>query len=366
MPRDTAKQLRALIGRDTVRLALRLLLDWPRDSDLEPGYSIILGVPWHLRHLTSVNLECIARTDQTHLRNIHLVLDRAAPGPLREIEESLTPQLRELPISFHCYSGLAGRIVEWSDVSTFYNGLNCITALQQISTSHAVLHDFDLYPLVPDYFERLYRQMVENDLRFCGVETTRFDGLNDADLVLGTWGLGMDVGWLRSRFSPADILHRIRRVRGRPVSLDPFSDIQLTHKAKRALLTGGSPDDFCHVKNLCSSYLRFTTGRHVTVAWRLHYLWYLESIHCGRDLTTITDAMQKAVDLRLKVDDQEIDFTGTNHTCANVLESELTRMDSFLFDRPRPETLAFIAGFRRFLSNCPSNSAAGPIGCSAV
>jgi hypothetical protein len=351
MNRDMVKQLRALIGRDSVRLALRMLLRWPRDSPLESGYSIILGVPWHLRHLTSVNLECIARTDRSNLRQIHVVLDRVAPVQLDEIRASLPSHLLELPLLFHCYSGVAGRIVEMADVSTFYNGMNCITALQQMATKHAVLHDFDLYPVVPHYFERIYRQMLEHDLHFCGVETTRFDGLLDSDLVLGTWGLGMDVEWLRRRFAPADILHRIRTIRGRPVSLDPFSDIQFTHCAQRELVEGLQPDDFCHVKNLCSSYLRFKTGRPVKLAWRLHYLWYLEHIHCGRDLAPITQAMNEATDLALLVDGQMIDFFGTDPTCANVLDAELSRMDQFLFDSIRPQVRSYLDASRRFLEH---------------
>jgi len=353
MNRDTVKRLRAAVGRDSVRQMLRVLLRWPKDAPLDDGYSIILGVPWHLRHLLSVNLECIARTDRSNLRTIHVVLDRAAPRELEEIRSAVPDHLRILPISFHCYRGLAGRIVEMADVSTFYNGMNCITALQRIDTRHAILHDFDLYPLVPDYFERMHRQMVRNDLDFCGVELTRFDGLTDDDRILGTWGLGMNVQRLRRSFEPVDILHRIRRIRGRHVTLDPFSDIQHTHAASRELVDGVSPEDFCHVKNLCSSYLRFNTGRHVTLAWRMHYLWYLESIHLGRDLDRITASMDAAEGLVLEVDGRTLDFADTHPTCANVLESELFRMDRFLFESVRSDTRTYVEAFRRFLSGDP-------------
>ena len=354
MPHHALRQLRAAIGRDSVRLAIRLLLDWPRTDHLQPGYSIILGVPWHLRHLTNVNLEFLSRTDHANLRVIHLVLDRVAPSELEQIKAGIPAHLRQLPLALHCYKGMAGRLIELADVSTFYNGMNCITALQRIDTKYAILHDFDLYPLVPDYFERMFRQMRERDLQFCGVELTTFDGLSTEDRVLGTWGLGMNVEWLRGRFAPVDILHRMRKIRGRPVSLDPFSDIQLGHDADRELVDGFAPEDFCHVKNLCSSFLRFSTGRRVTLAWRLHYLWYLESIAIGRDLRPITASMEHAKDLQMRVDGQMIDFSGTHPTCANVLESELLRMDRFLFGTVRSSVREFVDAFRRFLKQEPS------------
>lgn len=334
---------------------------WTPEPAWQPGYSIILGVPWHLRHLLNTNLRFIARQDCSSLHAIHCVLDRVAPDTLATLREKASQQFPDLPLRFHCYRGFAGRVIERADVSTFYNGMNCATALQAIDTRHAILHDFDLYPLVTDYFERVYQQMRRDQLRFCGTEFTRFDGLTDADRIIGTWCLGMDVEWLRRECRLADIFHVLQKIRGRWISLDPFSQIQFNRQPARALVDGGERTDFCHVMNLCSSYLRFSTGRPVAIAWRLHYLWYLENLEGTRELAGVTAAMQRSRGRDLVMDGRSIDFSGVHPTCANVLESELSRMDEFLFGAVRPEVTDYIHAFRQFVSADESPTGTVPV-----
>jgi len=346
---DSKKAVKGYLAREPVRYALNHALKWPVHQVLNEGYSLILGVPWHLRHLLNVNLEFIARTQSPSLQVVHVVLDRKSPQGLSQLEHSVAPHLQSLPLRFHCYSGVSGRIVEWADVSTFYNGMNCYTALSQMTTRHAILHDFDLYPLDPAYFEKIYMQMRDQHLEFCGVEYTMFDGLKPDDRVLGTWGLGMDVEYLFKRHRPVDIFHRLRIIRGRPVSLDPFSEIQLFSDTRRDRCQTLSTDSFCHVKNLCSSYLRLMTGRPVTLAWRLHYLWYLENLQNQRELEPVIDAMNSSSDRVLRMDGHVLDYSATHHTCANVLQRDLEHMDHFLFGEVREVTRSYIESFRLFL-----------------
>lgn len=342
-------KVRGVIGRELAKAAISPLIGWPRSGAVKAGYSVILGVPWHLRHLLKVNLRFLARLDRQNLRAIHVVLDRTNKSELNRMEADARADYPQLPLRFSCYSGLAGRIVERLDISTFYNSMNCATALAAIDSSHAILHDFDLYPLRADYFERIFDQMVRERLHYCGVEVTCFDGLTPEDMVLGTWGLGMDVAWLRETHRPIEIFHTVRRLGDRVISLDPFSDSQLQPGVRRAIVSPCDPDGFCHVKNLCSSYLRFSTGRRVTIAWRLHYLWYLESLIGVRSLADVTDRMIRSDSVCLDIDDRVVDFDGTHPTCANVLCTELTRMDRFLFGEVRPEVVRYIDAFRSFL-----------------
>ena len=343
------KRVRGFFGRELAKAAIGVLIDWPRAAELKPGYSVILGVPWHLRHLLEVNLRFLAKLDRRHLRAIHVVLDRASESERDRLERTARACHPQLPLVFQCYEGMAGRIVERLDISTFYNSMNCATALAAIDSTHAILHDFDLYPLRPDYFERMYQQMVRGRLHYCGVEVTCFDGLTSDDQVLGTWGLGMDVEWLRRTHRPIEIFHTMRTVGDRVISLDPFSESQLRPGVRRELVTSCSTDDFCHVKNLCSSYLRFSTGRWVSIAWRLHYLWYLESLIGQRRLEDVIARMEAADGSLLEIDGRSVDFKATHPTCANVLRMELARMDEFLFGEVRPEVVRYVDAFWTFL-----------------
>jgi hypothetical protein len=182
------------------------------------------------------------------------------------------------------------------------------------------------------------------------LERTYHEGLTREDNVLGTWCLGVDVEWLRRSHRPVDIFHRVATIRGEWITLDPFSAVQLT-TPRRSLVGTIDESACCHVRNLCATYLRHRSGERVRLAWKLHYLWYLEAVD-GRDrLDQITEAMDSASDgvLRLRGGGEE-DFRGVDPTCANVLEAELTKMDRFLYGTCRPHVTRYVAAFREFLA----------------
>lgn len=343
------KTLRNVIGREGVKLLLRPMLRWSALDHPVSGYSIMLGVPWDLRHLLKVNLDFISRTDLKNCHRIHVVFDRRRQPGYEQIASETQNQFPQLPLSFSHYAWLPGFVAETVSVSTFYNSLNCATMLPQVQTKYAILHDFDLYPLVPEYFEAVYRTIEGNGWHFCGLERTNFDGLTDEDNVFGTWCLGMDVQWLRSNFHPVDIFHRVQRIGERLISLDPFSSIELS-TARKGLVNDLNGEACCHVKNLCSTFLRFSTGRPAKIVWRLHYLWYLEYIgETPSNFLAAIEAMENANSSILKVGNCRTDFLGTDPTCANVLREELHRMEIILHGATRPEVERYIDAFSIFL-----------------
>lgn len=351
------QMLRRIVGRGLMRRVVGALSPWPRMGEVEPGYSIILGVPWGLRHLLNVNLRFLARTDRTGLARVFVVFDRTERPGAEGVIEAAKAEFPELPLKFCFYPRRAGRLVERIDVSTFYNSMNNVTALGRCPTRWALLHDFDLYPLVPNYFRDVIEKMERDDLRFCGLELTPFDGLTDDDRIIGTWCLGMDARWLRNEHRPHEIFHRVatvETVKGRrEVNLDPYSWLQ-TREPRRALVGTIDESACAHVRNLCSTHLRFTTGRPAKVVWRLHYLWYLEWLAGGdgveaQRMAQATERMRGATGPVLEVDGYRADFAGTDPTCANVLRDELTRMEVFLTGQVRPEVREFVSAFALFL-----------------
>lgn len=346
---------KALIAREAVKLALRPLLRWSPLVEPEPGFSIVLGVPWHLKELLPVNLLFVSKTNLEGLARIHVVFDRRRREEMDRIEAEARAKFPELPLVFQHYPSLAGRIIEAANVSTFYNSMNCALALGRVTTGTAILHDFDLFPLNPDYFQAVVRRMREEDWRFCGLERTHFDGLTDEDDILGTWCLGIDVEWLRRTHRPVEIFHRLEKIRGRWVTLDPFSSIQ-RRTPRRGLVGEIGRGACCHVGNLCATWMRHQSGQRVRFTWKMHYLWYLEALN-GRDrLDEIREKMDSTDDGILALEDFEGDFRNVDPTCANVLRVELRRMESFLHDRPRERILRFVDSFQAFLERAGSAS----------
>jgi hypothetical protein len=217
-----------------------------------------------------------------------------------------------------------------------------------------VLHDFDLYPLQPDYFTAVVDRMRREELHFCGVELTHFDGLTEEDMILGTWGLGMDAQWIRNRYRPIDIFHKFHTIGGRWTNLDPFSYMQTLTK-RRALMPDYADDSspevmkFCHVKNLCSTYLRYQKRHPIKVAWRLHYLWYLQSLIGDDTLARAVEAMRHAEGSVLDVNGMRVDFSDVDSTCASKLRKELVAMENSLHGSCRPEVEEFLRTFQEFL-----------------
>jgi len=348
-PRRNTTTLKARLGREAVKWALARFLRWSPVEDPEPGYTIILGVPWDLRHLLPVNLRFVSQTDLDECYRIHVVFDRCGRPGAQQLIEDCRASFPKLPLRFSFYPTAAGRIIERVNVSTFYNSMNTTLALGECRTRYAILHDFDLYPLVPDYFRAVVEAMRERDLRFCGLEYTFFEHLTEEDRLLGTWCLGIDVPWLRQTQQPIDCFHRVARVNGRLVSLDPFSWVQM-RTARRDLVRSLDGSACCHVNNLCSTYLRFVNRQWARIVWRLHYVWYLEKLAGdGRHFELALQTMEEAQGPVLDIDSYDVDFNGTDPTCANVLRDELRKMETFLFGRSRADVEAYVDAFEGFL-----------------
>lgn len=335
--------------REGTKHALRPWVRWKGLEAPREGYSIVLGVPWALRHLLAVNLRFVAAQEREGLDRVFVVFDRPAQEAGDAFIAATVEAFPELPLDLRFQPRPAADLVHRVGRSKFYASLNWVTGLAHCETRHAVLHDFDLFPVQPDFFRRIHRSLRERGLRFSGAEHTRFDGLTERDALIGTWELGIDVAWLRANHRAIDCFHKWAHVGGRLVDLDAFSWIQ-SRTAERALADGVSEDSFVHVKNLCSTYLRVSQGQPAQVAWRLHSLWYLESL-VGETggLDALSARMDAAAGPALTVRAMTHDFSDVHVTCANVLEHEVERMEAALHGATRPEAARFVASTRRFL-----------------
>jgi hypothetical protein len=337
------------IKRDALKGLLGPWLRWSPLKDPKEGFSIVLGVPWALRHLLPVNLEFVQRTDIRQLRRLYVVFDRVAQDGGEAFIEQIRAQFPHLPLAFSFHPRLPGIIVERINQSKFYASMNWTLGLAQCETRYAVMHDFDLYPLVPEYFVCMADAMRDRKLRFTGLELTTFDALQPSHGLIGTWALGIDVAWLREHYRPIDCFHAVEHISGQRFDLDAFTYIE-SRTPQRALVDVVTSADAAHVRNLCSTYLRFSKGQRFDVVWRLHLMWYLEFLGGRNDrLNQVIDLMDKTNSSRLPVDGLVAEFAETHVTCANVLRREIGPMERFLFGEPRHEVMAYVDAFERFL-----------------
>lgn len=335
--------------RELLRVGVAPFLSWSRLENPRDGFSIVLGTPWALRELLAVNLEFVSRCDLDGLDALHVVFDRTRKPGAEEFIERIQKRFPGLPLEFHFHPPVAGWLVDRIGQSKFYAATNWATGLAACRTRYAVMHDFDLYPVQPDFFLKIVEAMRSRGLRFSGAEFTRFDALTDDDRLIGTWELGVDVAWIRQHHRPIHCFHKIASVNGRSVDLDPFSWLQY-NTPERDTADGVGPDSFIHVRNLCSTYLRYTQNQSCPVVWRLHFLWYLEScVDSVYRLAELADLMRGATSSRLVVDGRPVDFSGTHWTCANVLRTGLHAMELALNGRVRPEVQQFVDATESFL-----------------
>ena len=350
---DPRRKLLRHLVREVFKAPLRLLLRWPSIREFKPGYSIILGTPWDLRHLLKANLLFVAKADLTRLHRLYVVFDRTTQPDAEAFIKATQADFPSLPLEFGFHPPLAGRVARLANTSKFYAGLNWITGLQRCQTRYAFLHDFDLYPLEPGYFEDIVSTMEHRQLWFSGAEYTHLDAVTDDDRLIGTWSLGIDLQNLRQCFRPAQCFHTYARMGNRRVDLDAFSFVQSrTPTEKRSVADASNPDSFVHAKNLCATYHRLSNGERMRprVAWRLHFLWYLESL-CGENgrLHEIAAAMRAAESPVLTVDGRALDFSCVHPTCSNVLRDDLYRMECAQFGECRPIVEDYAKEFRGFL-----------------
>lgn len=344
--------------RDVTKLLIGGLVRWRPLAEPRPGYSIVLGTPWALRHLLRANLLFVSRLDLAQLDQVYVVFDRRAQSGASAFAESVRVEFPRLPLHFEFHPPFLGRILERVNQSKFYASTNWVLGLRRCRTRYAILHDFDLYPTQADFFSRIVQAMREKRLRFAGPEYTHFDGLTDEDGLLGTWELGLDVEWLRNTYRPIQCYHSVAEVNGRRVDLDAFSRIQ-SMTPQRRLAEGVGRDSYAHVTNLCSTYLRLTSGSPVNITWRIPFLWYLEALSSRIDsLERITNEMRHSISGRLTVDNLMLDFSGVHVTCSNVLRDELHRMEAALYGGCRPLVAAYIDAFEEFLKRHGSHDQA--------
>jgi hypothetical protein len=174
---------------------------WPRRAPrrLEPGYTVILPVPGDLPVFFRLALANVIAQDSTDRAGVVVVPDRPSRAIRAEFEARSAEmrahrvRLTELPAK----SRLMGHLTRGDPATNYFLQLHAAAA--GTSTTHALLHDADLFLTDRGFLARHYRRCAERGLACLGVSAAWDDWLRDhgCDHVVATWELMFDMRWLR-------------------------------------------------------------------------------------------------------------------------------------------------------------------------
>jgi hypothetical protein len=178
---------------------------WPRTAvpQLSPGYTLLMPVPSDLPVFLRVALANVAAQDDTGCAEILVIPDRPN-APIAAAFESCKAEtsarnlrLVELPNAARALGWLSG-----AKPST-YHFLQIHAGVTETTTTHALLHDADLFLTDADFLARHYQRCVERNLACLGVSPAWDDWLREHGFghAVATWEMMFDIRWMRS-FSP--------------------------------------------------------------------------------------------------------------------------------------------------------------------
>ena len=255
---------------------------WPNTRPAVDGYTVLMPMPGDLPVFLDLALAGFAKQDPAGHVETLVIPDRVTPkfvkafnrsagraawGPTRLVRIGRRGRalyrIRNGPWNDDISARALSRAVRTSRLNCF---LESYYGAATVTSTHAVLHDADLFLLDPHFLAVRYRRCSEWGLGWLGVEPRLMwnreqkcfedwyerDGLGP---VLSTWELMFDVRWLR-RFPPWQMHGQSHRFQGAERDFDSMDYVQVrTPPECRGLWE--APDDYAHFNWAISSYRLF-------------------------------------------------------------------------------------------------------------
>ena len=174
---------------------------WPERAEPIPGYTLILTVPPDLPVFLRLAVDVCRRQDPTHRVETLVVPDAYAPAFAREFEAAaaawpagrmrlVQPRRKDRLVRLGMRKA---SLIHW---------LQLVVGAREIRSTHAVVHDVDLFLLEPDFLRSLFEACRDGGYACLGNEPA-WQGAAWTKLprfahVVALWELMVDVRWLRS------------------------------------------------------------------------------------------------------------------------------------------------------------------------
>jgi hypothetical protein len=180
------------------RVAFR---QWPAGiaRELSPGYTLLMPVPGDMPVFVRLALANVAAQERGERAEILVIPDGPSPGMAEAVAASAAETgLRDVRlIELSPVSRTLSQVAR-SDPATNYF-LQLHAGVTETATTHALLHDADLFLTDAGFLARHHRRCVERGLACLGVSPAWDDWLREHGFghVVATWELMFDVRWMR-------------------------------------------------------------------------------------------------------------------------------------------------------------------------
>ena len=205
-------------------------------------------------------------------------------------------------------------------------------------------------PLASDLFERLYEEFERSGATFQGVRPYSGNGFVEADGFVTTYEMFLDALVLRERARAIEAFSRFDKRDGSWVDYDTF--LYLEERLGGRHLFEVDPEELFHPSQLLCQFTDHLNDpdRLPPGGGNLSLLAYL--LHLGGESAQL-EAAQRALEAggtTVQVGPRDLDLAALPPERLDWQQTQVERLETFLFDGVRPEVAAWLAALRSALS----------------
>ena len=238
----------------------------PETDQLEDGYTVLLPTPADLPVFFDLAMEVLSHQNKALLREIVVIPDWPSPS----FEAYLKERCRSyegMPVrtvSLKSIDKWAWRLTKSITTRHFTQLLRGIDALR---TSHAIIHDCDLFLPPGNFLLEQYLTCTQEGLSVYGLDVRRSLARTDREEFVATWEMTFSTKWFRS-FPPYQHKGQMAVVNG---IRQEFDTTLLPQYLSRAESIGwrDRSNEYFHFNYVIASFRNFMTGRGYVPAYSL-------------------------------------------------------------------------------------------------
>jgi len=166
------------------------------------GYTVLINIPGDLPLFLDIAVEVLRQQDPTHFVEALVIPDKITP----EIREGYAKAVKRWPegrLRFVVLPAVDRMITGFLNNPSHNHWLQIIRGIEASRTTHALIHDADLFLIDPQFLRKLYDKCEREKLACVGISPVWDKWFHQQGLtaLAATWELMVDNAWFRS-FKP--------------------------------------------------------------------------------------------------------------------------------------------------------------------